>query len=173
MTTGQNMAHGDFVGNHAWQAMHAPSTSHQSNSYFGKPQTGVVSGNNDVAGQGHFKTTAQGIAVHRRDDRLPTGGTVRNATKATLRRAHHSPAVLSRIFQVIASRKRLVTSSGQDANPDLGVTFKIVPDLVQFKVRRWVQGVHALWTVQRHDGNAALFFIRGEFIDHSSSVPLL
>src|SRR5215471_8836006 len=128
----------------------------------------MVSGDDDVAGQSHFKTTAEGITVHCRDDGLTTGGTVRNTTKATLRRAHHIPAVLSRIFQVVASRKRLVASAGQDANPDLGVTLKIVPDLVQFKVCRWVQGVHAFRTVQRHDGNTALFFIRGKFVGHIS-----
>src|SRR5262249_55046360 len=121
----------------------------------------------------HFKTTAQGITIHRRNDRLPTGGTVRNTPKATLRRAHHIPAVLSRIFQVVASRKRLVASPCEDPDPDLRITLKIVPDLVQLEMRRRVERVQALRTIQRHDSNAALFFIRGEFVGHITLVLLL
>src|SRR5262245_59053727 len=81
--------------------------------------------------------------------------------------------MLSGIFQVVARRKCLVASTGENPDPHLRILLKIVPDIMQLKMRRWAERIHTLWTVQRHDGYAALFFIRDKFVGHVSLVPPL
>ena len=146
--------------------MYAAGSGHQPNAGLGQAEPRRVGGHDDVARQRHLEAPAEGIAVDGSQDRLPAAGAVGEAAESALGHAHHVPAVLGGEPQVVAGRERLVASTGEDADPDVGIVLEIVPDLVELEVGRGVERVHPLGTVDGDDGDASLLLIGRELVGH-------
>ena len=67
------------------------------------------------------------------------------------------------IFQVRASRKGALASTGENGDPDLVVGDEVVPSPSQLGVGRGMQGVHHLRAIHRHIGDAVFFLVEDVF----------
>src|SRR5262249_14314947 len=147
-------------------AMGADGGGQERDPWRGQAGPGVIGRDDEVARERHLETAAEGVAVHRGDDRLPARRPVRETPEAGLGEADHVPPVLGRIAQIVAGRERLVARAGEDADPYLRVALELVPDLVQLEVGRRMQRVHPLRTIDRDDADASLRLVRGELVGH-------
>ncbi len=172
VTAGEDVAHGDLLGDHARKTMDAAGSRHQADAGLGQAQPRGVGGHDEVARERHLEAPAERIAVDGGEDRLPVGRPVGEAAESALGHAHHVPAVLGGEPQVVAGRERLVPGPGEDADPHVGVALEIVPDLVQLEVGRRVERVHPLGAIDGDNGDAALLLIGRELVGHGSHRPL-
>ena len=128
-------------------------------------EPGVIAGQDEVAHQRQFTTTAQGKTVHSSDDRLAAVG--------------HAVAVAEQIVEVDLRVRQLghfldvgtggegFFRAGQHDATDVRIGFQTIEGVVQFADDLRVQRVQRLRTVQGDQADTAVGFQQNRFVTHN------
>jgi hypothetical protein len=153
----------------SWQTVDATCPGVEAYRRLRQPEMCMLSGDDDIAGQGDFEPSSQGVAVNGGNDRFIALKVVGNASE-TAWRSNRSGFCLGRalglVFKVVTGREGAVASAGDEGYPHLGVVSEVTPDFPELLMSRRVQGIHHLRTVKGDIGNALSFFIDNIVVRH-------
>ncbi|MNE41244.1 hypothetical protein D3C80_1353040 [compost metagenome] len=155
---GLGLAHG------AGQALGAAHARQHAEVDFRLAESGVVTGQNEIAHQRQLTAAAQGETVDRRDDRLAAVGyavaVAEQVVDVDLRIGQ------LRHFLDVGTGGKGFFRTGQDDAADVRVGFEAIEGLVQFADDLRIQRIQRLWTVEGDQANAAVGFQQNRFVVH-------
>src|SRR5579875_2358446 len=166
MPTSHHHSHGDLQGHVAWRPVHAAGSGHEPDTRFGQAEACVFSRNDDVAGEGDLETTTQCETVNCCYDRLVYVITCGDPCKAAPPLRHRLTTMGGGVFQIIASRKCFIPRTGDDGDPHLLVSDKIIPNRVHFDVTRRMHSIEHFRPVEGYIGQVFFLFVAHEFEVH-------
>ncbi|MNN61089.1 hypothetical protein D3C81_1763060 [compost metagenome] len=133
-------------------------------------ESGVVTGQNEVAHQRQFTTTAKGKTVDGGNDRLaPVGHTIAVAEQIV-----HVDLRVSQLghFLDVGTGGKSLFRTGDDDATDIRIRFQCIKGLVHFADQLRVQRIQRLWAVESDQANAAMGFQQNGFVRHESKFLL-
>ncbi|EKU31218.1 hypothetical protein C660_03128 [Alcaligenes sp. HPC1271] len=149
-----------MVRNTARQAHHAARSGDNAAFHFRQAEVGAVGRNNQVAGQGNFKTTGQAVAFHSSNQRFGRW-TLANTGKAAVAYIR-ALASLGKGFQIHTGAEGIVGPC-QHAYGNAGVGIELIQSLGQRLRGFQVDGIACLGTVQSNQQHLADTFKRDKF----------